>query len=238
MSHVILLSCVLIAQVFLITQVALITQVVLIKRVVLVIWVVVITWQVVLIIWGVLIRWVIIRNIPLSCAVASTGGRDKEGILKWMEDPQQPEEVAPPPEEEVWSEVESDVVHLTTDTFADFLEVNPSVLVMFYAPWCGHCKAMKPAYMEAASLLKEQEVGGVLAAVDATKEVELGKKYNVNGYPTIKYFGADDVQYDYGYGRTAQDMVDFMKAPREPPPPEKEWAEEESFVSANSIALG
>ena len=141
---------------------------------------------------------------------------------------------APPPAEEQWSDVESDVVHLTTDNFDTFLSENPSVLVMFYAPWCGHCKAMKPAYQEAASMLKEQEVGGVLAAVEATKEEALGKKYDVTGFPTIKYFGqGGEVQYEYGYGRTAEALVEFMKDPKEPPPPEKDWSEEESAVSVS-----
>ncbi len=39
------------------------------------------------------------------------------------------------PEVEVpWSEIESDVVHLTTDSFDSFLSGHPSVLAMFYAP--------------------------------------------------------------------------------------------------------
>ena len=133
-----------------------------------------------------------------------------------------------------WSEVESDVVHLTVDTFDAFMEENPSVLVMFYAPWCGHCKAMKPAYQEAAHSMKEQEVGGVLAAVDATKEEALGNRFEIKGLPTLKYFGGEGVVYDYGYGREAGDLVDFMRSPREPPPPEKEWSEEESAVSVMS----
>lgn len=154
--------------------------------------------------------------------------------MEWLKDPQ-PASTTPTQEEEAWSEVESDVVHLTTDSFPDFLTDHPSILVMFYAPWCGHCKAMKPAYTDAARMMKEQEVGGVLAAVDATKEEALGKKYDVSGFPTIKYFGDGEVLYDYGYGRTAEDLVDFMQHPREPPPPEREWAEEESDVSACKI---
>ena len=166
--------------------------------------------------------------------VTSAGGRDKDGILAWLKDPQPPEATAPPEEEKPWSEVESEVVHLTEDSFDEFIESNPSVLVMFYAPWCGHCKAMKPAYEDAAHMMKEQEVGGVLAAVDATQADALAKRYEVTGFPTIKYFGEVDgeaVVYAYGYGRTANDLLEFMQSPREPPPPEKEWSEEESAVS-------
>lgn len=159
--------------------------------------------------------------------------------MEWLSDPQPPEALAPPPDaEKAWSEVESGVEHLTTDTFDDFLSSHSSVLVMFYAPWCGHCKAMKPTYQDAARMMKEQEVGGVMAAVDATKEEALGKRYEVSGFPTLKYFGdGGEVQYEYGYGRTAEDLVDFMKSPREPPPPEKDWEEEESAVSYCALVI-
>ncbi len=79
--------------------------------------------------------------------------------------------------------------------------------------------------------MKERQVPGKLVAVDATKEQALGKMYDIKGYPSLKYFANGELQYEYGYGRTAEDIVKFMQDPQEPPPPEKEWSEEESEVS-------
>ncbi|GFO20240.1 protein disulfide-isomerase a5-like [Plakobranchus ocellatus] len=80
---------------------------------------------------------------------------DKKSILAWLKNPSNPKE---PEQEPVWADEPSDVVHLTDATFSDFVQQNPSVLVMFYAPWCGHCKKMKPDYTQAAQTLKDKQV--------------------------------------------------------------------------------
>lgn len=158
-----------------------------------------------------------------------SGGRDEESIIKWMKNPQPPAEQETPQQEPEWSEEKSEVVHLTDATFDSFVASNPSVLVMFYAPWCGHCKAMKPEYTAAAKLMKDTGVNGVLAAVDATK-TKLGERYNVQGFPTVKYFKDGEMLYEYGFERTSDALVEFMKDPKEPPPPEKDWTEIPSNV--------
>lgn len=129
-----------------------------------------------------------------------------------------------------WSaDTNSEIVHLTAQGFDPAIKDEKSVLVMFYAPWCGHCKRMKPEYEKAALAMKERNVPGVLAALDATKESAIGERYKVKGYPTVKYFVNGEFKFDVNV-REAEKIVDFMRDPKEPPPPpppEKPWEEED-----------
>lgn len=93
-------------------------------------------------------------------------------------------------EEALHPEVDDkDVAVLTESNFSDFIKTNKYVMVEFYAPWCGHCKAMAPEYAAAATELKGWENEKVvLAKVDATEESELAESYDVEGFPTLFFF--------------------------------------------------
>ena len=58
--------------------------------------------------------------------------------------------------------------YLTGTTFRPFLDAHEYVLVMFYAPWCGHCKKAKPEYQTAAEKIKGS-TSRYLAAIDCTQ---------------------------------------------------------------------
>jgi protein disulfide-isomerase A6 len=105
----------------------------------------------------------------------------------------------------------SDVVTLTDDNFADMVYNSGDVwLVEFYAPWCGHCKALAPEWEQAASDLK----GSVkLGALDATAHETISQEFGIRGFPTIKVFGpsaasAADAQ-DYQGPRTASGITSY-----------------------------
>ncbi len=81
-------------------------------------------------------------------------------------------------------------------------------LILFYAPWCGHCQAFSPEYEKAARVSK-----GIfkIGAVDADKEKELGGRYGIKGFPTVKFFGENKQNpIDYNSARSAQAVIDFM----------------------------
>ena len=114
------------------------------------------------------------------------GGRVKNDFVEFMSDPSKT--VTPPPPEKLWSDdEETSVVLLNKANFETSLKEKEHVLVMFAAPWCGHCKRAKPEYSSAAEELKDNS-NVMLGAVDCTVERDLCQAHEVRGYPTFKYF--------------------------------------------------
>jgi thiol-disulfide isomerase/thioredoxin len=82
--------------------------------------------------------------------------------------------------------LEKDVIILTDSTFDKAVEKYEYLLVLFYAPWCGHCKKFHPEYEKAATVLRKENL--YLAKVDATVEKKISRKIRNSRFPNSKTF--------------------------------------------------
>ncbi|KAI8075220.1 thioredoxin-like protein [Gongronella butleri] len=102
---------------------------------------------------------------------------------------------------------DSNVISLTSKDFKENVDGKDLMLVEFFAPWCGHCKALAPEYEKAATELKESIP---LAKVDCTENQDLCQEHGVQGYPTLKVFRQGDAT-EYKGSRQADGIVSYMK---------------------------
>ncbi|XP_061847921.1 protein disulfide-isomerase A2 [Colius striatus] len=83
---------------------------------------------------------------------------------------------------------EDGVLVLHEHNFARALSEHQLLLVEFYAPWCGHCQRLAPAYAEAAATLRNESSPARLGKVDATAQTALASEFGITSYPMLKLF--------------------------------------------------
>jgi protein disulfide-isomerase-like protein len=91
----------------------------------------------------------------------------------------------------------------------DSLTAGKTVFLKFFAPWCGHCKAMAPAWEKLTEAFAGHE-SALVAEVDCTAEdsKSLCNDNGVQGFPTLKYGAPSDLQ-DYQGGRDFDALKKF-----------------------------
>lgn len=123
---------------------------------------------------------------------------------------------------------EGNVVVLKDSNFQRrVLESEDVWLVNFYAPWCPHCKNLKPVFEEASRRLEKEGIKNVkFGALDASEYQSYASKFNIRGYPTLKFFPAGqksetDAQ-EFDGDRSAGGLVSWakQKSSEIKPPPE------------------
>mmetsp|Transcript_6467 Transcript_6467/g.7851 ORF Transcript_6467/g.7851 Transcript_6467/m.7851 type:complete len:521 (-) Transcript_6467:90-1652(-) len=139
---------------------------------------------------------------------------------------------------------------LTMDNVEE-LTSGKVTFVKFMAPWCGHCKHLKPTWDSLASSVNQLEDGGVahvlVADVDCTSSSgrPLCEAYGIEGFPTLKFgdFASESLE-DYDGGRELSEFKKFVEQLSPPCTPDdmdkcslKDQAKMKEFLAFSSEKL-
>lgn len=101
-------------------------------------------------------------------------------------------------------------VALTKDNFDQTIQDNDTVIVDFWAEWCGPCRSFAPVFEEAS----EQHDDIVFAKVDTDAEQELAMQFGIRSIPTLMVFRDQIILYSQPGalpGHVFQDLVGQVK---------------------------
>ncbi|MFZ0012936.1 MAG: thioredoxin [Acidimicrobiia bacterium] len=102
-------------------------------------------------------------------------------------------------------------VALTKETFDQTIRDNDTVLIDFWAEWCGPCRSFAPTYESASN--EHEDI--VFAKVDTEDQQELAQAFGIRSIPTLMVFRDQIVLYSQPGalpGNMLSDLIGQVKA--------------------------
>jgi thioredoxin 1 len=91
--------------------------------------------------------------------------------------------------------------------FNSIIESKVPVLVDVHAEWCGPCKMQSPILKEVASELGDRVK---VIKIDADKNPEIARRYDIRGIPTLMIFREGSLKYKQAGVHTKPQLMNIL----------------------------
>jgi len=118
-----------------------------------------------------------------------------------------------PVEKEIVNEKEQEIIQDLPPRRSAQPQQSSGMLVMCFAPWCGHCKTLEPLWDELIQNFDGYN-GIKIVKLEGEKNPQFMELHQVQGFPTIKYcpHGLDNpTGIVYNGDRSMDSIIDFLQ---------------------------
>jgi thioredoxin 1 len=103
----------------------------------------------------------------------------------------------------------SELINLNKESFEKAVSEDKTVLVDFWAPWCGPCKAIAPILGEINT-----ELGDAVSIykVNVDDNTELAQEHGVNSIPTILVYKGGSLSETLVGVKSKEDLISIIQS--------------------------